>query len=213
MTGTPTTAEDPEIAAISIVYDALRALEPDAQSRVLAYVAGKLKLPLVSRTHHNQEDAPAAKVGDSVILERVPEKERSSDGALEGISPIAQKWMTRNSLQTSQLESIFSLGVDEIDLIATTVPGKNKKEKMRNVFLLKGVGAYLGTGAARFTHEQIKDTCLHYDAFDAANFAAYFKSLSSEVSGSKSEGYTLTARGLAIATELLKAMIKAGRAG
>jgi hypothetical protein len=121
--------------------------------------------------------------------------------------------MTRNGLQAKQLSAIFSLGVDEIDLAAKTVPGTNKKEKMHSVFLLKGVAAYLGTGAARFTHEHMKEACLHYDAFDAGNFAANFKNLSSEVSGGKDTGYTLTARGLANATEMVKTLTQSGRAG
>jgi hypothetical protein len=96
-------------------------------------------------------------------------------------------------------------------LIAETVSGKSKKDKMHNVFLLKGVAAYLGSGAARFTHEQIKEACLHYDAFDAANFATHLKSISADVSGSKAVGYTLTARGIASATELVKTMAQSGK--
>jgi hypothetical protein len=113
---------------------------------------------------------------------------------LGGISSVARKWMARNGLQASELTKVFSLGVDEIDLVAKTVPGKSKRERMRNVFLLRGVAAYLGTGAARFSHEQVKEACLHYDAFDATNFAAHFKSLSNEVSGSRDTGYTLCSR-------------------
>ncbi len=79
---------------------------------------------------------------------------------------------------------------------------------MHSVFLLRGIAAYLGTGAARFTHEQMKEACLHYDAFDAGNFAVYFKSLSGEVAGTKGTGYTRTPRGLANATEVVKSLIQ-----
>src|SRR5262249_48578505 len=128
------------------------------------------------------------------------EPDKDDDKELEGISPVARKWMRRNGLTATQLSNIFSLGVDEIDLVAKTVPGgKNKKEKMRNVFLLKGVAAYLGGGVARFTHEQAKETCLHYDAYDVKNFATYLKGMQSEVSGSKDTAYQLSARGLASA--------------
>ena len=120
--------------------------------------------------------------------------------------------MKRSGLQVSSLERLFSLGGDEIDLIAESVPGKNKKDRMRSVLLLKGMAAYLATGAARFTHEQMKDACVHYDAFDAANFAVYFRSMSGEVTGGKSEGYTLTPRGIAGATEIVKALVKGAKA-
>ncbi len=62
-------------------------------------------------------------------------------------------------------------------------------------------------GQRRYTHEQVKETCLHYHAYDSPNFAKHIQDLSAEVSGSKEPGYTLTARGLASATELVKEMI------
>jgi len=35
--------------------------------------------------------------------------------------------MTRNGLEAEKLSAIFSLGIDEIDLVAKSVPGKGKK--------------------------------------------------------------------------------------
>jgi hypothetical protein len=120
--------------------------------------------------------------------------------------------MVRNGLQAKQLSSIFSLGVDEIDLVARSVPGKRKAEKLHSILLLKGLAAYLGSGVARFTHEQLKEACLDYDAYDPSNFAAVLKRLSSEVSGDKEKGYVLTARGLTRATEMVKKMTQPGKA-
>ena len=211
MTDETDAAVPAEIAAIGAVHAALKALEPEAQSRVLNYVALMLKISPPRPDHPTREHDLTDATEDSP--ETATDKETASieehmEDELEGISTVARKWMARNGLQAKALSSIFSLGVDEIDLVARTVPGSSKKEKMRNVFLLKGAAAYLGTGAARFTHKEVKETCLHYDAFDAANFAAHLKRLSSEVSGSKSAGYTLTTRGLAAATDLLKTMTK-----
>ncbi|HTQ75655.1 MAG TPA: hypothetical protein VMI74_15340 [Burkholderiales bacterium] len=196
---------DPEVAAISSVYAALKDLESSAQTRVLNYVRDKLKLTAAlkddgsSYTESREQPAMEQKINSA-------ESSEQSGDELEGVSPVAKKWMARNGLEAKKLSALFSLGVDEIDLVAKKVPGKNKKERMHSVFLLKGVAAYIGTGAARFTHEQMKEACLHYDAFDAANFAVNFKSLTGEVSGSKESGYTLTARGLAAATEMIKAL-------
>ena len=78
---------------------------------------------------------------------------------------------------------------------------------MRSVLLLKGIAAYLGTGAARVTYEQLKEASLHYDAYDSANFASYIKSFASEAGGTKESGYTLTARGLTTATDLVRGML------
>src|SRR5207248_2479056 len=77
----------------------------------------------------------------------------ATDDEFEGISSVAQRWMRRNGLSPKQLSKLFTLGVDEIDLIAKSVPGKTTKQKMRSVALLTGVAAFLGSGAARVNHQ------------------------------------------------------------
>jgi hypothetical protein len=195
---------DPEVIAISVVFNALKSLTPDAQSRVLDYVQRKLR-----------RDSPDDRAGSEAALE--PEDtasgERPPSGAVqetdtdEGINAVARKWMRRNGLTSEALGSLFSLGVDDIELVAKKVPGDTKKERMHSVLLLRGVASYLGTGAARFTHADLKETCLHYDAYDVANSTAYLKSFASEVSGTAKSGYALSARGLAAATELVKSLV------
>lgn len=198
---------DPEFVAMESVYAALSALEPDAQRRVIDYVVGKLGISSLRLAQSNADLDGANERGVSLDVPTTamsaPQPSSSDDGDA-GINVIAQKWMKRNALTSEQLTSLFSLGGEEIDLIAKRVPGDSKKQRMRSVLLLKGVAAYLGSGAARVTHEQLKETCLHYDAFDAANFAAHIKSFGKEVAGSKSAGYTLTQSGLAAATEIVK---------
>ncbi|MGB7131756.1 MAG: hypothetical protein WBD59_13150 [Candidatus Sulfotelmatobacter sp.] len=197
------TVSDPEIAAISIVYDALRALNAEAQKRVLDYVAGKIGGPAmpIAAEHHNERWNEEPSPGRAATKAEEPETD------VEGISPVALKWMTRSGLTPSRLSALFSLGVDEIDLVAKKVPGEGKKERMHSVLLLKGIAAYLSTGAARVTHEQLKEACLHYDAYDGGNFARHLKSFSSEASGAKESGYTLTARGLTNATETIRNLV------
>jgi hypothetical protein len=197
-----------EIGAISAVHQALKDLDQPAQKRVMDYVASMLNLGTSvigtpSKTESEKNDEPSttepARPNDESLHD-------ATDEGLDGISPVAQKWMRRNGLNANQLSSIFSLGVDEIDLVAKAVPEKSKRARMYNVVLLKGAASYLSSGVARFTHEQARETCVHYDAYDRTNFANYFKSFAADVSGSKESGYTLTARGLTNATELIKRM-------
>jgi hypothetical protein len=207
MAKTTSTKPEPEIAAISEVYAALVGLQSDAQARILKYVADKLQVPIASTS----VDSPAAATvteefhhgGETEHAETKDEVDEES----EGISPGGRKWITRSGLQVSQLTPIFSLGGDEIDLIAKKVPGNSKAKRMRSVFLLKGLAAYLGSGAARITYQEAKETSLHYDAFDSNNPNYVFKTVASEVSGSKETGFTLTPRGIASATALVKEMI------
>jgi hypothetical protein len=97
----------------------------------------------------------------------------SEDADGDGLSPVAIKWMRRNDLDIAKLSKLFSLGLDEIELVAKKVPGKNTKDRMRSVLLLTCVASYLSTGASRAKHDAVKQACVHYDAYDMANFAAY----------------------------------------
>lgn len=202
------TSMDPEIEAISAVYNALKSLDSDAQKRVVGFVAAKIGILLPTLKRDAALDStPIRREQESALKEGAePETEQDSEESdeLPGISPVAKRWMARNGLEERGLSELFSLGVDEIDLIAKKVPGDTKKDRMHNVFLLKGVASYLGSGAFKFTHEQVKEACLHYNAFDAGNFASYMKTLSGDISGTKESGYALTARGQNSATELVK---------
>jgi hypothetical protein len=53
----------------------------------------------------------------------------------------------------------------------------------------------------------VKETCMHYGAYDQPNFATYLKEFASEISGSKESGYALTARGLANAVIVVKEIL------
>lgn len=199
---------DQEILAITTVHAALKNLDPAAQSRVIEYVARKLGVttsPSNSESNRGRDTTPVPPSHDS-DEPAVEVSDSKADNESDGISPVAQKWMRRNKLSASQLSSTFSIGGDEIDLIANKVPGDSSKARMHNVFLLKGVAAYLAGGAPRFSHEQVKETCLHYDAYDVSNFASNLKKLAPDISGTKETGYVLTARGLANATELVQKM-------
>jgi hypothetical protein len=204
MEGSTQVSPDAEIVAIGVVYNALKDLEPAARNRVLEYVGKKLGAILAP----DREDLPLRRddqpQSPSLPLPAVgPEQDADS----EGISPVAVKWMRRSGLTSTGLSMLFSLGVDEIDLVAKKVPGESKRDRMHNVILLKGIAAYLSSGVPRVSHEQLKEACVHYDAYDGSNFATYLKDFGPEVSGTKSAGYTLTARGLTEATELIKSMV------
>lgn len=198
-------SRDPEIEAIAQVNAALSGLEPGAQQRVIDYVSQKLGLVDVrhSRTDVFTDDD---EVNQSIRSPIDSGQSKASD-ALDDISSVAKKWMKRNGLTSESLSALFSIGGDEIDLVAKKVPGQTKRDRMRSVLLLKGIAAYLASGAARITHEQAKEACLHYDAFDSANFSKYLRGMASEISGANKSGYTLTARGMAAATELIHQVI------
>lgn len=203
--GSADVSVDDEIAAIGQVHSALRKLDPGAQERVLAYVQAKLNLTLTRK----KPEQPAEPIRAPVSP--MEEHDHSDTGELEGISPVAAKWMKRNGLESDPMSKLFSLGVDEIDLVARSVPGSSKPDRLRSVCLLKGVAAYLSSGTARFTYDQMKTAAEHYDAWDSKNTARNINALTAEVTGAKETGYQLTARGLTSATDLVKSILGSGR--
>lgn len=204
------TPHNVEIEAISIVHGALSGLDTGAQLRVLRYVADMLSISIEanrersSASHISEQEEGHAAAGSIAQASAVPDE-------LEGISPVAIKWIKRVGFQPADLQSLFSLGGDEIDLVAKNIPGEGKKDRMKNILLLKGVAAYLGTGAARVSFEQLKEACLHYNAYDRSNFSAYIKAFAPEAGGTKESGFTLTARGINSGTELIKNMLGVAR--
>jgi len=200
---------DPEFVAMTKVHAALKDLDAPTQKRVIEYVLQKLGLTVELfkgkqnlKSEEHREKPPTDNGTDNSEHQ---EDLRGDD--IAGISPVAQKWLQRNGLQANQLSVVFSVAGDEIDLVADNVPGKSTRSRMRSVFLLKGVAAYLAGGAARFSHEKAKEACLHYQAYDKNNFSNNLRAIAPEVSGSKESGYTLTPRGLAKAAELVKDLI------
>lgn len=203
--------EDQEFVAMRNVYEALKPLSGPAQNRVLDYVFRRLALSREIGADAIDPQTKSASAPDntnpSLRDESAVQPMEKVDG-LEGISPVAQKWIRRHSLDVNKLSSLFSLGVDEIDLVANKVPGKNKKQRLLNVLRLLGIASYLGTGAPRVSYVKLKEASTHYDSHDEANFAANMRAVTSEISGSREAGYTLTARGLTAATELVKEMVE-----
>jgi len=206
--------DDPELVALSTVCSALADLNTDSQQRVVDYVVNKFGLSLGGE--RAAIGSPISTYSDdrvsSPAMVRPPVNHQSSSQIdvtddTDGISPVAIKWMQRNALTVDQLGHVFSLGTDEIDLVAKSVPGTSKRERTHNVAILKGIAAYLSTGVARFTAEQVKEACLHYDAYDPPNHAKYLRGMSTELSGSKESGFKLTARGLTAGTELIRQIL------
>ena len=113
-------------------HDALSDLEPAAQRRVLEYVSGMLGLPFPSGGDERRS-APDNQNIFRLLRRRLgiakPKITRAS-------APLRSNGLRERSRCVDSF-SFFSLGADEIDLVAKKLPGNNKKERMHSVLLLK----------------------------------------------------------------------------
>jgi hypothetical protein len=199
-----------EMESMATIYAALQKLDSAGQRWVLRCVMDRLGIDVGGRFEREPDrsaDEPQVTIAPIASTPVAPTGTSEPSVSTDGISPVASKWMVRNGLTAASLSSLYSLGLDEIDLVARDVPGTSKKDRMRSVLLLKGIASYLSTGVARVTDEKIREACIHYDAFDRPNFAKHLRDFAREVGGTRESGYTLTAAGLAAATDIIKDLV------
>jgi hypothetical protein len=93
-----------------------------------------------------------------------------------------------------------------LDLLAE-VPGKSKKEKTYNVYVLGGVAGLLATGDPHISDEIARQLCERAACYDQANHANYMREIGGIVSGDKKNGWKLTSPGLQRAGVLVKEIL------
>jgi hypothetical protein len=134
-------------------------------------------------------------------------KGRVSDDAgqtsVEGMSANTRAWMKQNVVNQDELDAVFNFNADGTFEIINT-PGKSKKEKSINAYVLTGLGKYLATGERGFDDATARDACERNSCYDAANHATYLKDRDGEFTGDKAKGYSMTYPGLKRAAVLVK---------
>lgn len=125
-------------------------------------------------------------------------------GEFQGVHPLAQQWMRKNSVTAEQLEHYFHF--DHGKFIPIELPGSatTKSQQTVNAYLAQGLAAYLATGDASFSDADGRKFCEKSGCYDNANHTKSVKLLKNKVSGSKTTGWKLTAPGLTAIAELIK---------
>jgi hypothetical protein len=128
--------------------------------------------------------------------------------SVEGVKVVPQAaiWLKKHELQREQLDNLFYFAEEKFDLLAE-VPGKSKKEKTYNVYLLGGVAGLLTSGVPHVSDEIARSFCEKQACYDQANHANYMKEIGGIVSGDKKNGWTLTSPGLSRAGALVKELL------
>lgn len=144
-------------------------------------------------------------LGEAPVLASVP-KGSSAEGASElgELPPKAKLWAKQNGITLEQLEQIFHMAGDSVEIIAPGLPGKSSGEKSRNAYLLAGIAALLSTGDATFTDDTARIHCTKAGCYDKSNHSRFIKAMGNEFAGNKSKGWALTAPGLKNGATLIK---------
>ena len=124
------------------------------------------------------------------------------------LPPRARAWIKQNGISDAELQQVFLIADGRVEVIASHMPGKNKKEQTHNAYILTGIGELLLTGNASFLDKSARALCESSGCYDRANHSANVKERGNEFSGTKERGWVLTAPGLKRAAEIIKDMSK-----
>jgi hypothetical protein len=117
----------------------------------------------------------------------------------------ARNWMKHYGLTPDQVGQVFHFGDDGPQIIAA-IPGTNRKDQVRNAYVLCGVARLLAFGETKFDDKAARAICEDGGFFDGTNHMKYMKG--SEFTGSRDKGWVLTAPGLNLGASLVTQLSK-----
>lgn len=93
-----------------------------------------------------------------------------------GIAPDAVKpFLTANAITTEILEKVFHPIGPGAQLLASSIPGNGKANKLVSLSLLLCVKQALESGSFKCTLKELRELAVHYDCYDSTNFSTILK--------------------------------------
>jgi len=124
----------------------------------------------------------------------------------EGISPKAFGWMRKNGITREQLDHVFSIEQDSIEVIAAKMPGDSKRQQTVEAYVICGLKAFLQTGEPTFGDKDARVICSKVGCYDIGNHSNYVNALGNLASGSREIGWKLSNPGLVRAADIVKTL-------
>ena len=174
----------------------------------------ELLLPIDPAERVRVIQASLTLLGDALPLSQSRATTNASNSAEDDVGrtstlpPRARSWMTQNGLSVDDLQQVFHLENGRAEVIAGDIPGKNKKEKTYNAYILTGLSKLLSTGSPSFDDKAARALCESSGCYDQANHSVHIKERGNEFTGTKEKGWSLTAPGLKRGAALVKEMTK-----
>lgn len=125
-------------------------------------------------------------------------------GQSSQLSRKASTWLKQNGLELSNLEDIFHFEGEEVEVIASDVPGSGSRPKTQHCYLLVAIKNLLQMGEPTIDDKEARKLCEDLGCYDSPNHAKTVKDMRNQIAGDKAKGFTLTTPGLRAGAELLK---------
>lgn len=166
--------------------------------------------PLASEERLRVVRAALTLLGETApIQDKKPDPEGSDlTGEVSALPARARAWIQQNGLSFEQLQQVFQFSEGSVEVIATEMPGQNDKEKSFNAYILTGIAKLLATNAPAFDDDTARTLCKASGCFNLSNHSGYMAQKGNEFTGSKLNGWTLTAPGLKRGATLVRELTK-----
>jgi hypothetical protein len=112
--------------------------------------------------------------------------------------------MRKYAITDGQLNHVYSISPDEIDVIAASMPGKSKRQQTLEAYVLCGLRAFIRSGDGRFDDKEGRGLCQKLGCYDAATHYNYIKAFGNLLSGSREGGWKMTNPGFERAAQIVK---------
>jgi hypothetical protein len=175
------------------LYELLKPLDADERNKCLQAVMILLGEP-VQGVVKNTPSASAGVSSTSTVRDEEIGGER------------LKKWMIQHKLGRDEIDQLFHIDGDMVELIEDSVPGRSKRDMTINCYLLVGIRNLIQSDEPKFEDKEALDYCHVTQAYDKNNHTKHRQSLGNRVSGDRASGYGLTVPGLRDAARLIKAM-------
>jgi hypothetical protein len=188
----------------------VKAMTKKSITEVVGTIVAELT-PLTSEERQRVIQASLTLLGEAPIAhgKSVDPQSPAREGDAR-LPPRARIWMQQNGLSAEQLDQVFHFDNETVAVIAAEMPGRNRSEQSRNAYVLTGTAKFLATGDANFEDKEARALCESLGCYDSTNHAKYLKEKGNEFTGSKDEGWKLTAPGLKRAASLIQDLSSGG---
>jgi hypothetical protein len=168
-------------------------------------------LALVNKTPASLQETALKMILEHWFKEHVPQNPAEQPGGagapISGVPDAVKPFLTANAIMTETLEKVFHPPGPGAQLLASSIPGSGKANKLVSLSLLLCVKQALEAGTFTCTLKDLREMAIHYDCYDSPNFSTTLKANKNYYKPrEKGENLELSGPGLKKAGDIIKSL-------